>query len=389
MSMHQVRPGVWVVRWREGGRNRQKLIGRKRDAEAFDADIKRLKRLGSLALVEAGTEPLAEFGEEWWRRRAGRLTAKTRSGYARLWDAHVLSRLGDLRLRDITPAMVEDWITELDKDRVGREAQRKALKLLRGVLQRAVEWERLPRNPARLVPLPPPPETPEVRPLPPEEVEGMRLFLLREGRERDALMISLLAYAGLRPEEALALTWSHIRERTLLVEQVVSMGRIEVRSKTRQARAVRLLEPVAQDLAAFRTQADQQNGRELIFPSANGGPRSETAQGNWRRRVFNEARRAAGIERGTPYYLRHSFASLLIWEGRPITYVAQQLGHSPVMTLRTYAHVIEEFEGAERVSAAVAIQKAREAGVQTSVTSCRQKCSRYVREVEPQRTDPS
>lgn len=234
-----------------------------------------------------------------------------RGRYAGLWDAHVLPRLGYLRLRDISPAVVEDWMAALEKDGVGREAQRKSLKLLRGVLQRAMEWERLARNPARLVPLPPPPETPEVRPLPPDEVEAMRFFLLGQGRERDALMISLLAYAGLRPEEAISLSWRHVRERTLLVEQVVSIGEDRGR-KTRQARAVRLLEPVVRDLAAYRIRIGRPDERELLFPNRSGGPRSDTAQNNWRRRVFNEARRAAGIERGTPYYLRHSFASLLI-----------------------------------------------------------------------------
>jgi integrase len=360
VSIHEIRPGVWAVRWREGGRNRERAIGRKRDAEAVDAQIKRLKRLGLLAAVDAGRLTLAEFGKEWWRRRAARLTAKTRTGYAALWDAHVLPRLGDLRLRDLTPAVMEDWLAGMEKDGVGREAQRKALKLLRGVLQRAVEWDELQRNPARLVPLPRPPETPEVRPLPPEDVEGMRAFLVGQRRERDALLISVLAYAGLRPEEANGLTWGHVRERTLLIEQVASMGRIEVRSKTRQARAVRLLGPVAQDLAEYRLRVGRPEDRELIFPAADGRPRSDAAQNNWRRRVFNEARRAAGVKRATPYYLRHSFASLLIWEGQPIPYVAQQLGHSPMMTLRTYAHVIEEYEGAERVPADVAIRAARE-----------------------------
>lgn len=38
------------------------------------------------------------------------------------------------------------------------------------------------------------------------------------------------------------------------------------------------------------------------------------------------------------YDLRHTYASLRIAEGAPITYVAQQLGHlSPAMTLKHYA----------------------------------------------------
>jgi integrase len=359
VSIHQIRRGVWAVRWREGGRQTQRVIGRKRDAEAFDAEVKRRQRLGLLATVDAGRQSLAEFGADWWRRRAGRLAAKTRTGYAGVWDAHILPSLGQFRLRDISPPLIEDWIADMERRGVGQEAQRKALKLLRGILQRAVEWDQLQRNPARLVALPLPPERREVRPLSPEEVEAMRSLLFGQRRERDALMISLLGYAGLWPEEANGLTWGHVRERTLLVEQVVSMGKIEVRSKTRQARAVRLLGPVAQDLAEERIRIGRPEDHELILPGPGGRPRSPADYNNWRRRVFSRAREEVGIARATPYYLRHSFASLLIWEGRPITYVAQQLGHSPTMTLRTYAHVIEELEGAERVSAEVAIRQAR------------------------------
>jgi hypothetical protein len=46
---------VWRVRWRHArGRNRSRVIGRKRDAEAFDAEIKRRKRVGDLAALDAG-----------------------------------------------------------------------------------------------------------------------------------------------------------------------------------------------------------------------------------------------------------------------------------------------------------------------------------------------
>jgi ribosomal protein L15E len=37
---------VWRVRWRQGGRNRSKVLGRKRDAEAFDAELVWRKRTG-------------------------------------------------------------------------------------------------------------------------------------------------------------------------------------------------------------------------------------------------------------------------------------------------------------------------------------------------------
>jgi hypothetical protein len=53
---------VWRVRWRQGGRNRSKVLGRKRDAEAFDAKLVRRKRTGELAQLDAGKESLADFG---------------------------------------------------------------------------------------------------------------------------------------------------------------------------------------------------------------------------------------------------------------------------------------------------------------------------------------
>jgi hypothetical protein len=50
---------VWRVRWRQAGRNRSKVLGRKRDAEAFDAEITRRKRTGELAQLDAGKESLS------------------------------------------------------------------------------------------------------------------------------------------------------------------------------------------------------------------------------------------------------------------------------------------------------------------------------------------
>jgi hypothetical protein len=39
------------------------------------------------------------------------------------------------------------------------------------------------------------------------------------------------------------------------------------------------------------------------------------------------------------------FVSLLIAEGRSIVEIAAQAGHSPAVSLGTYAHVIEELSG--------------------------------------------
>ncbi len=60
-----------------------------------------------------------------------------------------------------------------------------------------------------------------------------------------------------------------------------------------------------------------------------------------------------------PYDLRHSFASLLLAEGRSIHYVARRLGHSPALTLSTYGHLFAEYEHADRIDAEAEIALAR------------------------------
>jgi integrase len=351
---------VWRVRWRQGGRNRSKVLGRKRDAEAFDAELVRRKRTGELAQLDAGKESLAAFGEEWWRLYGEpNLARSTLQVYAVQWDAHVLPRLGSIPLRELTPDVINRFRLELEAEGVGPASIRKALTLLQGVLQRACEWGRLSSNPVAPVRKPAVGRARAVVPLAPETVEAMRDWLLRRRLVRDATLVSVLAYAGLRPGEALALTWAHVRDRTLLVEVAVSLGAIE-NTKTGRRRTVPLLGPLGQDLAAWRLHAGRPPADVLVFPGHDGGPWTLTAYQNWRRRIYAPAAAAAGVEHPRPYDLRHSFVSLLIAEGHNIVEVARRAGHSPKMALDTYAHVFEEFDPAERINATDRIRKARD-----------------------------
>jgi integrase len=63
--------------------------------------------------------------------------------------------------------------------------------------------------------------------------------------------------------------------------------------------------------------------------------------------------------RPTRCALRHSFASLLLHEGRSVVYVARQLGHDARLTLTTYGHGIDELEDQGRVPAEDVIRGAR------------------------------
>jgi integrase len=166
---------------------------------------------------------------------------------------------------------------------------------------------------------------------------------------------------ALRPGEALGLTWGDIRERTILVERALALGRIKT-TKTGQTRTVRLLAPLVADLAQWRLAQGRPDERALVFPNKAGSTWSDMTWRNWRRRVFARVAKEVGLKTtARPYDLRHSFVSLLLAEGAPVVEVARQAGHSPTMTLSTYAHLFEELAGTERRSAEDEIRRVRDA----------------------------
>jgi integrase len=72
------------------------------------------------------------------------------------------------------------------------------------------------------------------------------------------------------------------------------------------------------------------NGRPtphaLVFPSGSGSVWSEHHYRNWRRRVFAPAATVAEVPGIRPYDLRHSFASLLLAQGRSVSQTSSQNG---------------------------------------------------------------
>lgn len=368
----------YVVRWREGNRQRSRTFTRKRDALQYDAEVERRRQLGpiAVAMLDAGAETLDDYVADVFAvAHMAHLAPTTRATYAGMYARHIAPTLGSVALRDITPEDVAKWQAGRLRDGVGPEAVRKSHALLGSILQRALEGGRISTNPARLVRKAKPALADEVRPLAPHAVEAMRAYVLdpppvvvgvskagqrqRSGYathvrdeltcQRDATLLSVLGYAGLRPGEALSMRWGHVRDRTIVVNA----------SKTRQRRSVRVLGPLAADLAAWKLVSADTADDALVFPGIDGEPWTREAYKSWVRRTFKPAAQAAGRPDATPYTLRHSFASLLLHEGRSVIYVARQLGHAAELTLGTYGHVIEELDDAPQLDAEDAIRAAR------------------------------
>ena len=347
---------AWRVRWEEGDRMPSRTFDLKRDAQLFDAEVKRRRGLGSLAALDAGRESLDSYVSYTWApTHVALLAPKTRSLYTGLYDHHISPTLGGVALRELNTEMIARWQSDRLAAGAGPVAVNKALTLLGGILQRAAESTgRIDGNPVRLVRKARLPARKEVRPLAPVTVEAMRAA----SSPRDATLFSVLAYSGMRPGEALALQWGDLRERTLLIERALSLGD-EKDTKTTAHRTVRLLAPLAADLREWQMRSGRPGDRALIFPGHDGEPWSESAYKSWSRRAFRRALDAADVEHAVPYALRHSFASLLLHEGRSVIYVARQLGHGAQLTLRTYGHVIDELEDSPHQDAQDAIFAAR------------------------------
>jgi hypothetical protein len=160
---------------------------------------------------------------------------------------------------------------------------------------------------------------PEVA-LSPAEVERMRAHLWSQGKVRDVALLSLLAYAGLRPDEALGLTWSSIGSDTIAVAQR--------RMPTTRVvpRRVPLLPSVTQDLDAWRTESGAgEDDRVFSEPgktwTLNWGNWKE-----WRIRSYTPLTQLAGVRVVPPAALGLVVRKLLIDAGASTAEVAEFMG---------------------------------------------------------------
>ena len=289
------------MRWTDPrtGRRLSEQFDDQQDAADFLAHLRLAERRGVLAELDMGRRPLAEFtasgGSATPRCNLERSTLRT---YAVVWNRHLLPRVGHLELRQLTPGAVARLRADLEADGVGPATIRKALGLLQAICRQAVEWEELRANPVKQIRKPPAPRQLAIRPLGPDAVEALRAAM---GSGRDATLVSVLAYAGLRPEEALALQVRHVGQATLLVEQKNVGGEIAPGQKTaRPPRSVELLDPLRRDLAAYLLARGRPGDQALLFPRADGAPWRETDYRNWRRRTFQARAQAAAWASAVP-----------------------------------------------------------------------------------------
>jgi site-specific recombinase XerD len=193
-----------------------------------------------------------QVAEAWFTSHVtANLERTTQQQYAQIWDKHMQPRIGNLAVRDVTHPIVVGIVAELMAAGVGAQATRRAMSLGHQVFGYALASGYVSANPFVGVHKPSGKRARAVVPMTPRQVEAVRSWFLKRGKERDAVLVSLMAYAGLRPAEAYALTWDKVGERTLLIDCSAPDGRIKV-TKTENHRSVTMLAPLATDLAEWQ-----------------------------------------------------------------------------------------------------------------------------------------
>ena len=131
-------------------------------------------------------------------------------------------------------------------------------------------------------------------------------------------MISVLAYAGLRPREIRALRWSDVGADAIRVKDGTGPGRT--------VRNVRLLAPLAEDLWTWREACEAPGDEAPVFRPRPGVEWNIDEWRNWQEHVFEPALEASGLQELLPFNLRNALLRLMLLDGTPTETLAAQMG---------------------------------------------------------------
>lgn len=329
------------------------------EATAFAHTVEVKKLAGEYVSPKAGELLIGALGEERIAHRRAHIKPSTMHAEESTWRIHVEPRWGKTRLRDVTPAAVKTWVSELAtgttpqlKNKVGRTTVNRPLSatsigrahgILTGILQDAVGEGRLARNVAAGVKVPRRSET--ERPY----LTHARVALLADSTPEpwQGDLIRALAYTGLRWGEMIGLRKKHVdlvRSRLLVTENAVTVnGRIEVGTpKTGKKRSVPMT-PMVREIFAARL-ASRRPG-DLVWGDGKTHIMPPSSQAGWMAVAVRVAQESDfdwpdGV---TPHSLRHTYASLAVQAGANVKTLQRSLGHKKAsMTLDTYADLFED-----------------------------------------------
>jgi integrase len=353
--------GAWWVFINHQGRRRAKRCASKKAANAIADKIDAALKLGQSDVLGPGparVPTFAEYADVWLRALE---TAKIRLSSAEQYRTRLRVRIppliGDLPLTAITRERVRALIGEMiavgnqrtaSRRPPARETVKAALRVAQAILARATEDGLIPRNPATGL-------AREIGKTEQPEVEGVEVFRPEElttlltTTEQDWLewypFVLCLARTGLRLGEAIGLEWRDVEfeQRLLIIRRSRRKNRVSI-PKNGKARRVDMSQQLARVLQGLQLLQQAEAAlagapaAERVFSTPTAKPIRDDA---FRNNVWARILLRAGLRYRKPHTLRHTFASLLIEAGEPLTCVQEQLGHhSPAFTLGVYGHLL-------------------------------------------------
>jgi integrase len=232
--------------------------------------------------------------------RDGRVEALDAGGLSGLWHAHAERRLGVVALRDIDARRVVAFRGELLAAGVAVHSVVKTLSMLQRVFRDAVEYGDVAFNPFKAVTKPAKGPSRDAQPLMPLQVERLTADIAARGYGMSALLVRLMAYTGLRPQEALALHWYAVRKRTLLVKLANADGELDGlknwKRSWKRSGVIDLLSPLMDDLATWRREQGSRPTETCSSPMRfSGGLWLEEHYKTWRRRIYVPSAENVGL----------------------------------------------------------------------------------------------
>lgn len=329
----------------------------------FHAGLEREREL-ERKLAPAQELDLAHWLEYWMDSIVRPNRAETTVyAYQKIIDNHIDPALGTVPLKRLTPKMVQEYYTEIQRaNGLSSNTMRRHHDLLSSALRSAVRQDVIPASPMERV------EPPRVRTTESYFYNNQELKLLYQKIEGNILelAVKLAGSLGMRREEICGLKWENVdlqRHLVLIREARTAYGATIVQKETKNRSSVRTLYlPDEVYLLLEQEQARQQQERCLQSPTYNptdhvildakGVPYSPNALSL----AFTRFVKKNDLPRLTFHGLRHTFATIASCQGASLFDIGKALGHStPATTGRIYTHLVDRTheELVQRVSDAL------------------------------------
>jgi len=315
------RGDTYYISYYVDGRRKKKAIGKsKKVAEIAVKDIEVKLAKNEIGIVDRDKD-VKKFVDEYLAYSASNKAKSTFRRDRVILNKNFLPYIEVNRLSRITPQMLENYKTERLKAVKDMTVNRELI-TIKAMLNKAVEWGYLDRNPAESVKQLKIRKDERPRFLSREEIER----LLQSCTEGLYPFVYTALNTGLRSSELVYLRWKDV---DLDKREITVHSRDDWQSKSGKSRTIAINDRLFGFLKKYKHKRS-----EYVFCTRDGRPLTN----NLNRRFKNAAKRA-GLSGISIHSLRHTFASHLVMAGVPLATASRLLGHSDIKTTMIYAHL--------------------------------------------------